>query len=416
MEHVPTQNGTTTHAEISVLVGVPRSRCCLVVINSMLTMNVDDPVNENDGSLRSCGDGRWCCEPSAIAGTCDCETGDGTFSLRNGTAQTIIGIEGLEYTSTEVIPTATSSALSKSATAAASTTTVAAASSVSAVPSAPLSSTATSRATLTSSAIIPATALASRESRASTYMTTRLTTSSSTSTVNSSLRSETPTGQASANKGGKLSTPSIAIISAIAGVVGTALAGMILYFCRKRRAKRRKREREQQANRNSRHSDSDIQLQPNAPAITPITFPDPYDPTSTPFFGQRNADQRRTSRSGINLTMRPDHDPQRDSQPNLTRTPPMDPYNRPQSGSNTQMPRHTSSFSIHEERTTTPSSFHSVRNPYSPGPPPRYESVPDRTSTTRISNIPRGDTVRTAQRAPPMPHPRRPVINNTASR
>ena len=66
----------------------------------LLIRYVDEPVNENNGSLTACGDGRWCCQPEVADGLCDCDSGRGTFSIKNGRAQTIIGVEGLSFTST----------------------------------------------------------------------------------------------------------------------------------------------------------------------------------------------------------------------------------------------------------------------------------------------------------------------------
>ena len=66
---------------------------------------VDLPVNDTTGRIRSCGDGTWCCEPELEVGTCDCgPAADGTFSLPDGTAQTVIGIDGPARTNTNVIP------------------------------------------------------------------------------------------------------------------------------------------------------------------------------------------------------------------------------------------------------------------------------------------------------------------------
>ena len=57
----------------------------------------------------SCGNQNWCCQPGAAAGTCNCASGDGTFSLQDGLAQTIIGIQGLVNTNTDVIPISSAS-------------------------------------------------------------------------------------------------------------------------------------------------------------------------------------------------------------------------------------------------------------------------------------------------------------------
>ena len=66
----------------------------------LLTHGIYEPVKANNGSLTACGDERWCCQPDAADGSCDCNSGRGTFFIRNGKAQTIIGVEGLSFTST----------------------------------------------------------------------------------------------------------------------------------------------------------------------------------------------------------------------------------------------------------------------------------------------------------------------------
>ncbi|KAL2052395.1 hypothetical protein ABVK25_007267 [Lepraria finkii] len=73
---------------------------------------LNDPVNANDGTVISCGNQNWCCQPNAAAGTCDCGTGDGTFSLQAGIAQTVIGVTGLAFTSTDAVPIGSASASS----------------------------------------------------------------------------------------------------------------------------------------------------------------------------------------------------------------------------------------------------------------------------------------------------------------
>lgn len=74
----------------------------------LLICETDNPVTENDGDLRSCGNMRWCCEPDVTRGTCDCETGKGTFEVRDGKAQSIVGMTGLQRTATDAVlkPTA----------------------------------------------------------------------------------------------------------------------------------------------------------------------------------------------------------------------------------------------------------------------------------------------------------------------
>lgn len=70
---------------------------------------LDDPVSQNNGSLVYCGGNSWCCGPAAADGTCDCQSGKGTFTVPDGQAQTIISYSGLESTSTSFQPVSTPS-------------------------------------------------------------------------------------------------------------------------------------------------------------------------------------------------------------------------------------------------------------------------------------------------------------------
>jgi hypothetical protein len=82
-----------------------------------LTTCTDGPDSANNGSLQSCGNNIWCCGLEAARGTCDCSTGDGTFSLPAGTAQTTIDVAASSATPT---PSVNTFSTSPSATAAAS--------------------------------------------------------------------------------------------------------------------------------------------------------------------------------------------------------------------------------------------------------------------------------------------------------
>ncbi|MCJ1358323.1 MAG: hypothetical protein MMC33_008322 [Icmadophila ericetorum] len=60
----------------------------------------NEPLYENNGSLVSCGNGSWCCQPESVSGTCNCSTGQGTFSVGEGIAQTTIELGGATSTVT----------------------------------------------------------------------------------------------------------------------------------------------------------------------------------------------------------------------------------------------------------------------------------------------------------------------------
>jgi hypothetical protein len=47
-----------------------------------------------------CGSGNWCCAADAEDGSCDCSTGNGTFTIPQGVAQTIISVSSLQSTDT----------------------------------------------------------------------------------------------------------------------------------------------------------------------------------------------------------------------------------------------------------------------------------------------------------------------------
>jgi hypothetical protein len=57
-------------------------------------------VNDNSGALVSCGNEAWCCQPDYQKGICDCHGGHGTFSLSEGHAVTIVGVNNLVHTAT----------------------------------------------------------------------------------------------------------------------------------------------------------------------------------------------------------------------------------------------------------------------------------------------------------------------------
>ncbi|KAN0068003.1 hypothetical protein V8E54_013931 [Elaphomyces granulatus] len=106
-------------------------------------------LNDNSGALVSCPqNNRWCCEPDYQAGSCNCQTGQGTFSLSDGHAITIIGIENLVHTATATsesilsTDTATSSSNSgQSSTALTTSSTTTSGTHISSLSTAPTSTT-----------------------------------------------------------------------------------------------------------------------------------------------------------------------------------------------------------------------------------------------------------------------------------
>lgn len=59
---------------------------------------LDDPVSDNNGNLEQCDTNKFCCKPDASDGTCSCADGNGTFSVENGRAITIISGEDQSLT------------------------------------------------------------------------------------------------------------------------------------------------------------------------------------------------------------------------------------------------------------------------------------------------------------------------------
>ena len=69
-----------------------------------LTWVLGSGYNDNLGSLAACGNDEWCCQVDVEDGKCNCYEGVGVFSLAPGQARTIIGVEGLSFTSTNFLP------------------------------------------------------------------------------------------------------------------------------------------------------------------------------------------------------------------------------------------------------------------------------------------------------------------------
>jgi len=86
--------------ELHIAVLVPILIGTLQLAETSALVRYCDPVNDNSGALVSCGQNKWCCEPDYSNGHCNCQNGDGTFSVSNGHALTIIGVNNLIHTAT----------------------------------------------------------------------------------------------------------------------------------------------------------------------------------------------------------------------------------------------------------------------------------------------------------------------------
>ena len=302
-----------------------------------LTPHLDDPVNANDGTVISCGNQNWCCQPNAAAETCDCGTGDGTFSLQAGIAQTIIGVTGLAFTSTDAVPISSAST-SSSASAAAATTT-----------SSPSSSTSSRSASIITSPTTITAALSSS--------TAALASSAS------STDSATPTGITH-------STAFIAGIAATSALVAAAIVAILFCLFQRRRRQRVMKgdyipRSISTANTNTHPPTSEDLLQ------DPEDYNRPF-PTHT----TSTTPEPRVNRSRHSLGIAPDHDQGPLEQTSLLYPPALDPYAPPPRDPNELQ----ESYPMQEASGATA--------------PPSYRSNP------RGSLRPRGNAYRTMPRVP----------------
>ena len=302
-----------------------------------LTPHLDDPVNANDGTVISCGNQNWCCQPNAAAGTCDCGTGDGTFSLQAGIAQTVIGVTGLAFTSTDAVPISSASASSSASSAAAKTT------------SSPSSSTSSRSASIITSPTTITAALSSS--------TAALASSAS------STDSATPTGITH-------STAFIASIAVASAVVSAAIVAILFWLFHRRRRQRVMRgdyipRSISTANTNTHPPTSEDLLQDPEDYNRP--FPT-HTTTTTP--------EPLVNRSRHSLGVAPDHDQGPPEQTSLLYPPALDPYAPPPRDPNELQ----ESYPMQEASGATA--------------PPSYRSNP------RGSLRPRGNAYRTMPRVP----------------
>ena len=342
----------------------------------------DDPVSDNDGSVISCGNQNWCCQPGVAAGTCNCASGDGTFFLQDGTAQTIIGIEGLENTSTDVIPI--SSATLPSTTASYPATTPS---------STPSQTDATQDKTTTS--ISPGYITSSSASAPSPTASSSSPSPSSQSILTMTLQptiitmlppSGVPTSSSlpvsGTSSGGKIRRDAM-IAGAVLGSVAVVGAVAFGVFCCWRSYRRRARRGDFIQHKPS----SPAGAGPSDPMLTEHNNQDIEYRTRFPL--QRSPPDSLANRSAYELhpLVVPDHDTDRPAQPNLYGPPASDPYAAPPRDPDIR--REPSR--LQRRPVATPSS--------------------DYRSTMRGANRPRGDGFRTMPRVPQARMPEVPEMN-----
>lgn len=338
----------------------------------------DDPVSDNDGSVISCGNKNWCCQPGVAAGTCNCASGDGTFFLQDGTAQTIIGIEGLENTSTDVVPISLASVPAKTA-------------SYPAITHTPNQTDATQDKPTTS--IGPGYITSSSASGPSPIASSSSPSSSSQSILTTTLQptiitmlppSGVPTSSsppASPTSSGGITRRNAIIAEVVLSLVIVAAVAVGIFCCwriHRRRARR----------------GDFIQHKPSSPAGAGQSDPMLTDHNNqdieyrTRFPLQRNPPESLVNRSAYELhqLVVPDHDTDRPAQPNLYRPPALDPYAAPRVPDIGREPSR-----LQRRPVATPSS--------------------DYRSTMRGANRPRGDGFRTTPRVPQARMPEVPEMN-----
>ena len=328
----------------------------------------------------SCGSQNWCCQPGAAAGTCNCASGDGTFSLQDGLAQTIIGIQGLENTDTNVIPISSASTPSTTASSPAITTS-----------STPSQTGATQAEPTTSSSPGYRTSLsASMASRTTSSSSSSFSPSSQsifTVTLQPTIITMMPPSGISTASGSSLPTASavssigvphskthstafIAGVSAGSAIFAAAVA--VILFCLFLHKRRRQARREDFIHHNPPSPASAGQPDP---FFTENTGQDIDYRTRWPL--QRSPHESLTNRSGHELhPLVPDHDPDRPVQPNLYSPQALDPYAVPT-----------------RDPDVRPEASRLQRGP-GVASPLNYRS------TMRGANRPRGNTYRTMPRAP----------------
>ena len=319
----------------------------------------------------SCGNQNWCCQPRVVAGTCNCASGDGTFTLQDGSAQTIIGIEGLENTSTDVIPI--SSALLPPTTASyPAMTTSSTPSQTDITQDKPTTSISPGYITSSSPSAASPTTSASSPSHSSQSILTMTVQPTIITTLPPSgvSTSSSPTVSAISSGGKTHSTPFIAGVAAGSAIAGAAVTGGLywLYLRRRRRQARRGDFIHHNLSNPAGAGQSD-------PLVTENTDQDIEYQTRWPL--QRSAPELLANRSGHELhALVPDHDTDRPTQPNLHGPPALDPYAVPPRDPDV---RREASRLQRRPGATSPSDYR---------------------RTMRGANRPRGNAYRTMPRAP----------------
>ena len=266
----------------------------LHLMTDVLMPYTDDPVNNNDGTVLSCGNHKWCCQPSAAAKTCDCGTGDGTFSIQAGVAHTIIGVTGLAFTSTDAIPISSASASSSTSS---------------------LAATATSSLSSSFSSTLPA-------SSQSTSSPTTITATPSSGTGD--LVGSASSTNSARPMGATYSSAFVAGMAVISAVVAAAITALIFYLVQRRRRQRAMR---------GDHiptaiGTSNTNMQPPTSENLLQDDPGEYD-RPFPTHNAGTDPGSRANRSRHSFGMVPDHDQGPSEQVSLLHPPALDPYARP---------------------------------------------------------------------------------------
>lgn len=269
----------------------------------------------------SCGNQNWCCQPGVAAGTCNCASGDGTFNLQDGSAQTIIGIEGLENTSTDVIPISSAS-LPPTIASYPAITTSSTINQTDVTQDKPTTSISPGYITSSSSsAASPTTSSYSPSHSSQSILTMTLQPTIITMLPPSGVSTSTsPTVSATSSGGKTHSTAFVAGVAAGSAIAVAAVAGVIFWFWARRRKRRARRGDFIQRNTSSPAGAG--QSDPLVPENTEQDFE-----YRTRWPEQRSAPESLANRSGHELhPLVPDHDTDRPTQPNLYGPPASDPY------------------------------------------------------------------------------------------
>ncbi|KAL9031604.1 MAG: hypothetical protein Q9196_000361 [Gyalolechia fulgens] len=242
--------------------------------------------------MRSCGNGLWCCGPDVARGTCNCEENKGTFKIRDGKAQTIIGVQAFQRTATDAIARPSAAALSSSPASKPEPT--------------------PSEAQATSSA-------AGLSSTATSTINGPYSRASSTGPPLTAISTSTPARRSDNH------VTVIAPVVSIVGFVVVSIGGLLVYFCC---FKRRTRAHSSQAD------DTATSPMIGSPDLANVAQPTEA-PQPDPYHGRFPSQQELNSgsdvparRSRMTVEIVPDHDPQTEGHQyqDLRHAPAYDPY------------------------------------------------------------------------------------------